>query len=379
MLPDNVHHLPSSKKNYPLKWFKNIEPQLDNTALIKGYLLKNSLSVVYGQSNSGKTFFAIDLALSIAAGREWNGRRTARGLVLYVAAEGPHSVINRVYAYKKHVLNDYDKGLPFAIIPVSIDLLNFGADTEQLISFIQEIEEEFGEKCELLIVDTLARAMAGGNENGFDDMSAVVSNADRIRQEVGCAFMFVHHAGKDATKGARGHTSLRAATDTEIEITNSNGSHMAKVTKQRDLPGDDELSFNLEVVDIGLDNDGDMVTSCYPKWTNDIQKSTPKKRLSPQLKIAFDILKETIKTDGLLPPTDVLKAPGNILSAGQKICKQEVFRTRTGQRNLSGSDSADNAGRVYRRCLKDLQAFGFIQIYEDYIWCRTSTDKYGQK
>jgi hypothetical protein len=79
----------------------------------------------------------------------------------------------------------------------------------------------------LVVVDTLSRAMAGGNENAPDDMSAFIRNIDRIRQETGAHVLIVHHCGKDAAKGARGHSCLRAATDTKIELSHDTDTGMA--------------------------------------------------------------------------------------------------------------------------------------------------------
>jgi RecA-family ATPase len=87
----------------------------------------------------------------------------------------------------------------------------------------------------LVIIDTFARAIPGGNENDALDVGIAVAGADRIRAETGAAVGFVHHAGKDPTKGARSSSALRAATDTEIKIEGITGTRTATVTKQRDL------------------------------------------------------------------------------------------------------------------------------------------------
>src|SRR5690606_1496170 len=110
----------------------------------------------------------------------------------------------------------------------------------------------------LIVVDTLSRALAGGDENASTDMGALVRNVDALRRKVRAHIMLVHHSGKDRAKGARGHSLLRAATDTEIEI--SKGEIV--VTKQRDIDGSFSRGFVLEPVEIGRDAEGDPVTSC---------------------------------------------------------------------------------------------------------------------
>ena len=78
------------------------------------------------------------------------------------------------------------------------------------------VKELYGDIA-LIVVDTLSRALVGGNENGPEDMTAYIANSDVLREHGQCSVLSVHHSGK-ATDLARGHSSLRAATDTEIEV-----------------------------------------------------------------------------------------------------------------------------------------------------------------
>jgi len=93
----------------------------------------------------------------------------------------------------------------------------------------------------------------------------LIANADRLRKETGAAVLLIHHCGKDASKGARGHSSLRGAVDTEIAIEGQAGRRTATVTKQRDLPSGQLFAFELEQQMLGHDEDGDPVFSCIVK------------------------------------------------------------------------------------------------------------------
>jgi hypothetical protein len=245
-----------------LLWFATLNGAITQRQLIKGLLLSGCLFVVYGESNSGKTFWVLDLALNVAAGLAWRGRKIERGLVLYVAGEGSASVRNRVEAIRRE-RTDICAEIPFAIVPQAINFLDAGA-IDSLILTIRAAETESGERIALVIIDTLNRAMGGGDENSAKDMGAVVAAADRIRSETGAAVGFVHHTGKDVAKGARGHSSLRAAVDTEILIEGQSGTRTASVTKQRDLPSGESFGFELKAVVIGED-DGERITSCVIK------------------------------------------------------------------------------------------------------------------
>jgi hypothetical protein len=226
-------------------WFEDIAPPTKSAALVKGVLDECGMSVLYGESGAGKTFFTLDLALHIALGWEWRGYKVRQGCVIYIAAEGQNGIRKRIEAFRQqHDLKN--AAPPFALIPTSVDLLNPDADTTPLIMKVKAAAERFPVK--LVVVDTLARAMAGGNENASDDMGAFIRNIDRIRQETGAHVLIVHHCGKDTAKGARGHSSLRAATDTEIELTSDGdtGIKTACIKKQKDGEEGIQFAFRLE-------------------------------------------------------------------------------------------------------------------------------------
>lgn len=241
-----------------LEWFDDIKPVISTPYIVKGVLDLGAMSVVYGPSNSGKTFFALDIAYHVAIDHSWRAQRVAGGSVLYLAAEGGNGIANRIVGLRKTsgVLD-----VPFALRRAGLDLLNPDADTERVIKLAEEVAKRA--PLRLIVIDTLSRVIAGGDENGPVDMTAFIKNVDRIRHATGAHIMIVHHTGKDAAKGARGHSSLRAATDTEIEVSvDETEMRSAKVTKQRDLPGGEEFAFKLDAVALGVDDDGDTVTTC---------------------------------------------------------------------------------------------------------------------
>jgi hypothetical protein len=242
-----------------LLWYATLDGVVHQDQLVKGLIIAGSLFVIYGESNSGKTFWILDLALAVAAGRPWRGRRTMRGLVIYIAGEGASSVSARVAAYKRE--HAEIGAIPFCIVPQPVDFLN-AASVDTLIATVRSAETERGDKAVLVVIDTFARAIPGGNENDAQDVGIAVAAADRLRQETGAAVGFIHHAGKDPTKGARGSSALRAATDTEVLIEGRGGTHTVTVTKQRDLMSGERFGFALRTVDLGTDSDGEAVTSC---------------------------------------------------------------------------------------------------------------------
>lgn len=220
--------------------------------LIKGLLDQGAMSVVYGQSNVGKTFLTVDIGYHIATGLSYAGMKTTRGHVIYLSAEGGRSITKRLSALcmKYGTTADVD----FHLLRSSIDLRRPDADLLPLIVAIKGL----GVPVSLIVVDTLSRALAGGDENSSVDMGQIVTNFDKLREHTNAHLMVVHHSGKNQAAGARGHSLLRAATDTEIEV--SEGVIAAK--KQRDLDKNWSSSFTLDVHTLGVDEDGDPVTSC---------------------------------------------------------------------------------------------------------------------
>ena len=116
----------------------------------------------------------------------------------------------------------------------------------------------------LVVVDTVSRALAGGDENSPGDMGAIVCSLDRLRDEFNCHVLAVHHLGKDATRGARGHSRLTCNLDTVIEVTRDEASKIssAVIKNQRDGPLGGQFDFQMRPVELGRDEDLDPVTSC---------------------------------------------------------------------------------------------------------------------
>ncbi|TGT76172.1 MULTISPECIES: AAA family ATPase [unclassified Mesorhizobium] len=275
--PPNEHTAPTESKATPAKRFEFLpfdaaaDGALEDTraSLIKGLLDQGAMTVLYGASNVGKTFVAMDLAYHVASGLPYAGMKTTRGCVIYVAAEGGRGAKRRVRALRDKYRAS---GVQFLLLPSSVDLRRPDADLKPLVSAIQAL----GVPVMLIVVDTLSRAMAGGDENSSVDMGYIVNHFDVLRSHTSAHLLVVHHSGKNAAQGARGHSLLRAATDTEIEV--AEGS--IEVTKQRDLDKSWSSGFALEVRTLGVDGDGDPITSCTVRLVKDagvsVGVATPK-------------------------------------------------------------------------------------------------------
>lgn len=237
--------------------YRDVCPQVGRRALVKGLLDHGAMSVWYGESNAGKSAVVMDMALHIAIGWDWQGQKVDRMAVLYVAAEGPETIRRRVEAFRRKHGDKIGEDVPFAILPHAVDLVHGSDGARRVAEAVAEVESLTGVKVGLVVIDTLSRTLAGGDENSNVDMGSAVKRADQIRVATGAHVLVVHHSGKDKARGARGHSLLRAATDTEIEVEPG----IIRVTKQRDYPTGEVYGFALEPVAIGRDVDGDEVTA----------------------------------------------------------------------------------------------------------------------
>lgn len=197
--------------------------------LVEDYLARDTLALLYGPSGASKTFLAIDYALHVATGSWWNGRAVKQpGRVFYVIAEGVAGVGQRLGAWKAHhKVYDLSRHEPITWRPKAVNLLDVGdvALLQRAISYRQP---------SLVVVDTLARCIVGGEENSAKDMGLVVHHLDQIRRTCGACVLIVHHTGKDVSAGARGNSALRAGVDTELSLTATDDRLVLKVTKQKD-------------------------------------------------------------------------------------------------------------------------------------------------
>ena len=342
----------------PIFWASDAKPVLTQSYLVKGWLGAGQMSVVYGPSNVGKSFIVLDLAYHVAANMEWQGSKVNGGPVLYLATEGGHAFKNRVYA----LTQKYDKpNVPLAVRASPVDLLHPEADMPELGALCQQIEQQHG-KLAMIVVDTLSRAMSGGDENGPTDMTAFINNLDALRDFTGAHVLIVHHTGKDAAQGARGHSSLRAATDTEIELEVSGTIRTATATKQRDLEPKKPITFQLKVHELGQDADGDQVTTCTIERADDQDvEDAKKKKPTGRNQIALVQAFKQMRDDGI-----GMKNPGGVgwPEPNTYWTIQEQDFAKFAQGKLGGA----NPRAGYKQALEGLLLSGYMTQNEGYVW-----------
>lgn len=340
-----------------------IKPALRSRYLVKGWLDRGASSVVYGESNVGKTFLALDFALHVAAGEDWRGHRVPdgekwAGPVLYVAAEGGAGIHNRIEAMRREApdlmakIEAKDNGA-FGLLSEPLDLCTSN-DADYLLQAIRDGWDNVA----LIVVDTLARTMGGGDENTAKDMGVFIRNIDLLRKETGAHVMVIHHSGKDTSKGARGSGSLRAAVDTEIELTRNDGVVMAEARKQRDMPCDGVFAYRLKSVFLGFDEDGDKVTSAVVEATEPVKR---KVRLPASAKIALQALDDCIRDHGQKMASD--NYPRN-----RRCVSVDQWRDMCDRHSLSHGEGNSAKRTAFMRAKNALHEKEMIRIVDGYVW-----------
>lgn len=351
-----------------------INYRLESRGLIKGAIDRSAFAVVYGAANSSKTFAVIDMGLRIAAGLPWFGRKTTQTAVLYIASEGGRSVSNRIAAHRERYLQGATN-VPFYVLPSAINLLDPDGDIAPLIAAIRILEREAGVSFGLVIIDTLSQSMPGGDENGPVDMTKAVDSSNRIRREVDCTVLLVHHTGKNETKGSRGHSSLRAAADTELEVSEAGGGFFQiSQTKQRDYARGAPVAYRLEVVEIGRDEDDEPVTTCVvvPADEGAIPEAKPKVKLDDRCRIFEGCIEGLLDANPQVLPPEVAETHVGHLAPGQRVVLagdvRDLFYERLEDRDDERNIQRDSYRQVFRRTKEKLQGAKRIEVSDKWMW-----------
>jgi len=271
-----VHPAAQFSEGAPLDW------------LIRGVIPRAELVVMYGEPGSGKSFLALDMAVAVATGSPWREKKVRQGRVVYVAAEGATGFRKRLHATAE------DRGLSLADLPLGViadapDLMQSADAT----AIARALAAAGG--ADLIVIDTFARVMPGANENSGEDVGKVLKHCKGIAQAFGAVVLMVHHSGKDASKGARGWSGLRGAADTELEVVRSDAARSVTVSKQKDGEDGAEFAFKLETVVLGLDAEGEEISTCVVRHTEDkpVKRSERGPKGSVE-RLVLDVMRDVI-------------------------------------------------------------------------------------
>lgn len=308
--------------------------------LIKGWVPANSFGMVYGPSGSYKSFCMIDWAASIATGMSWNDAKVDKGAVLYIAAEGQAGIAGRVKAWeiisdtKTPNLKRYNRGCD----------VTCGTSRRTILGACDQVKKLTGLPVKAIIIDTVNRCFGEGDENSTKDMTAFVQGCDRLKEKTGATIICVHHTGKDADKGARGSSVLKAACDFEHLVIKNPAirGYVIRCTKAKEFEEPEPLQVKLETIDLGTkDSDGHSKTSLART-----SKAKPAREDSTAGgSIKTSIIDMLMQNDGQRPRTFVVDHLAVSMNGKLDSNKQQIRREI--KRMIDDDVLSDSAGMVY--------------------------------
>jgi hypothetical protein len=234
------------------KWFRSrllSSADLDGITLpvplVADYLYADTLARVIGKPGSGKSFVCLDMALSVATGRDWHGKHTKQGAVWYVAAEGVSGLRPRIRAWEQHHLGG--ERVPIEAFAVRDGAVQAGDKAQWGGMILASVRD----RPALIIVDTQARSTVGIDENSATDMGMVVAHCEALRHHSGACVLLVHHTGVDGSHG-RGSSVVFGALHTELAVTKDEHTVRVHTRKQKDAPEGPEIAFSLQTEHLSL-------------------------------------------------------------------------------------------------------------------------------
>jgi hypothetical protein len=321
--------------------------------LVKELLASTGLAVVWGPPKCGKSFWAVDVAMHIALGWEYRGRRVQQAPTVYVGLEGQHGLPARIEAFKRH---HGVSQAPFYLVLVRLDLI------AEVATLIADIKAQIGDVMPgAVFIDTLNRSLVG-SESKDEDMSRYLGAADRLAGELGCAVIVIHHCGVDSTR-PRGHTSLTGSVESQLAVKRGEvGEVIVTVEYAKDFAEGAEVFSRLEPVVVGTDPDGDEITTLVVLPAAAPAKNGQRKSVKGAKRVALDLLRRALDEVGEMAPAS------NHIPPNIKVVRIDRWKAYAEKGTVSDSDDPDNRGRVFRKCTAALQEANLIAIWDGYAW-----------
>lgn len=356
---DRLYAIQAKLKTLPtvnVTMFDEIERQPVKSWLVHSLLGADEFSCVFGKPGSGKSVLVGDLACHIAACRPWFGRRVRGGGVLYVAAERAQLVKRRFAAFRQWHGHE---GLPLAVVSGGIDLRSNGACVEALLLHAMLLPVP----PVLIVVDTLSRVLAGGDENSPKDMGALRDNLLILQERTGAHVLVVHHIPADGTQRLRGHGVMLGSFDTTISVEKRGETRVAAVDKVNDGPDEQAITFSLQSVDLGTD-EFDETTTAPVVISSDLTAAPKpdKAKLPKAAQTALRALVEALDERGAIPPASSHIPPG-ILTVAVAVWRQQSY-----QRGISTSDEERARQQAFKRAFEHLVGSARVGHWGDQVW-----------
>ncbi|WEJ60213.1 AAA family ATPase [Devosia sp. FJ2-5-3] len=278
--------------------------------LIKGLVERNGVFILAAEKQAGKSFVVMDMGMKIARGLQYGDRITRKGIVIHIACEDGKGVQMRAEGYRQANKISPDTDIPYIIMDREFTLM-IDEVIDKLVAQVKAWEDYYGMPVELIIIDTLSVATEGLNEIDGAEVGKVLARVNRLKDETGAAICLVHHMNASGGR-VRGHTSIEANVSQVFEIRplmtmpqnrkespqpvlDGEGRHIRQIVLTKNKNGINNLKWKivLEVVKLGIDSDGDEITTCIctrPARHSNTDMPEDQTKLVGDQKLVFDAL-----------------------------------------------------------------------------------------
>ena len=339
---------PAPEQKFRLVPFNQLRPGNDPSCLIDELIPLRGIVLIWGKRKCLKSFWTYDLSFHIAHCHEYRGRDLLQGPVVYCAFEGAHGYKRRTEALRRHHKIPTDETVPLYLVPGRANMIK---EYPLLISAVRE--QLYGEVPRMNVLDTLNKSLVG-SESKDTDMGAYIVAAEALRDAFDCVVTIIHHCGYDETH-PRGHTSLTGAVDAEFEVVRAGMLVTVRNITMRDGTEGFEIRSHAEVVEVGEDASGKVLTSLVITQTDAPVVSEKRKGGRPNARATtlISALKDALAKRGSIfrPPTE---------KAAVHAVNEDVVRALfeagypTGEADKSAAASA--VDKAYKRALQDAVA-----------------------
>jgi len=275
----------SEPARFPLLSLDDLDGLQPNEWLVKNVLPTKGLAAIFGPSGCGKTFVVVDLLMAIACKPAWFGFKVKNVPVVYIGLEGKSGIPRRFKAWRKKNSQLYPSNVKVVLSNFNVLARN---QIEELADTIQQVNMTSG----IIVIDTLNQASPGSDENSSQDMGIIINHLKMLQELTTSLVLIIHHTGKNTAAGLRGHSSLKAALDTSIEVIGGDNRSWL-LEKNKDGADGQSFPFKLEVQTLGIDADGESITSCTIERNTNVIFQKPEPSGKAQ-KAAYKLIKQTL-------------------------------------------------------------------------------------
>jgi hypothetical protein len=320
--------------------------------LIRGFLPRGSVALLFGDAAAGKSLQAIEWAACVALGRKWRGRKVAQGPVVFIAGEGHAGLPARFKAWE--IANG-------AALPDCLHVSTTGAAflDQRSAAAVVDAVAALPEAPAMVVIDTLHANFGAGDENSASDMGAFLAGIRRLHDVAPDAvLLIVHHPGHGDKTRARGSYALHGALDAEYRLELDGELRILSCTKPKDFERPEPVRSELSVVELPwLDEDGQPISAPVLSAT-DLEPQR-EKVLADGLRVAFAALLEASSAQ-----------PGANWHGANP--KPELIVTRQHWRaafeNQHHADSQETRRKAFNRAVKELHNGGAVGAWQDTFW-----------